>query len=861
MSKKFLSALLAVLMVISMVPMAAVAATDSTEVTAENAGALTAGSYKITQELTADLVVKSGEVNLQVDGKLTNSSGNTITVEKGATLTITGTGTIDNKTHQKAALQNNGTAILSGCTFSRSQEKGTSGNANENSWYTIDNAGTMTINAGTTVIPAGTVESPTGSYSSLIRSIGDESAATLTIKGGKFNGGVNTVKNDNNSVLFVEGGELKNTARYVIMNWNEATISGGTFSTSSDATCGAVQNVKNPANGEKSKGKLVISNGDFSAPSETPVIQSTTNATYKSTDITITGGTFSSDPFAVDSGITSTTHVSELVDGKYVVKPDTTKEELITKIEEAINADGAAPLNDTRTGADKVEVLVKEGTYKVTAAKNEPAAGAEDPADINVTVEAEELVGHQNAASPKSMGYWVGVKFPVVDDWTISAYKRDGQQSSASIDASDFTTEGDVTTLNGYYNVGDTSEEVTNSRVRPVWVTYKKGEQTVDVKFNVDLTGVEIVVPAKEPEEDGTLSEETKKDLTDAITAAATGSSKNDEETGEASKDVPTVSVGTIANGTVTIDKTIVGALKEAADDGDKNDVDLKIVGQGGAEATIPATTAKALDATKDLKPTVKAETTSDANVDTENLTADEATKAIVTQALESLGTDGKYVVTVTMEQESKLFTDPASCEIIVKVPVPNSDYDTVIHIGDDGKVTKEPAEKGGDEENGYFLTVTLNHLSQVFGAKSSEVSDIPVDPGELGAAAMPKVTYTKLADMTGAVNGVNGTINKEDVYNESGVLVVKNTSEATQRYIISVGPKATANSFNIAYVVKLEKNEQYVLQCQQTLAVKVVGVGMTTNLNEKFKMEDFDVDDWVNVTEAEDSYTGVTAD
>lgn len=861
MSKKFLSALLAVLMVVSMVPMAAVAATDSTEVTAENAGALTAGSYKITQELTADLVVKSGEVNLQVDGKLTNSSGNTITVEKGATLTITGKGTIDNKTHQKAALQNNGTAILSGCTFSRSQEKGTSGNANGNSWYTIDNAGTMTINAGTTVIPAGTVESPAGSYSSLIRSFGDESAATLTIKGGKFNGGVNTVKNDNNSVLFVEGGELKNTARYVIMNWNEATISGGTFSTSSDATCGAVQNVKNPTNGEKSKGKLVISNGDFSAPSGTPVIQSTTNATYKSTDITITGGTFSSDPFAADSGITSTTYVSELVNGKYVVKPDTTKEELITKIEEAINTNGAAPLNDTRTGADKVEVLVKDGTYKVTAAKNEPAAGAEDPADINVTVEAEELVGHQNAASPKSMGYWVGVKFPVVDGWTISAYKRDGQQSSASIDASDFTTEGDVTTLNGYYNVGDTSEEVTNSRVRPVWVTYKKGEQTVDVKFNVDLTGVEIVVPAKEPEEDGTLSEETKKDLTDAITAAATGSSKNDEETGEASKDVPTVSVGTIANGTVTIDKTIVGALKEAADDGDKNDVDLKIVGQGGAEATIPATTAKALDAAKDLKPTVKAETTSDANVDTENLTADAATKAIVTRALESLDAEGKYVVTVTMEQESKLFTDPASCEIIVKVPVPSSDYDTVIHIGDDGKVTKEPAEKGGDAENGYFLTVTLNHLSQVFGAKSSEVSDIPVDPGELGAAAMPKVTYTKLADMTGAVTGVNGTINQNDVYNESGVLVVKNTSEATQRYIISVGPKATANSFNIAYVVKLEKNEQYVLQCQQTLAVKVVGVGMTTNLNEKFKMEDFDIDDWVNVTEAENSYTGVTAD
>ncbi|WP_304583465.1 hypothetical protein [Acutalibacter muris] len=542
------------------------------------------------------------------------------------------------------------------------------------------------------------------------------------------------------------------------------------------------------------------------------------------------------------------------------------KDALVEKILEKMAADTTgAPLHDTRNESEETAVkdtaiadndLYTAGSYTVTAEKSATA-----DIDIDVDVAIEGLKGHQNAASPKSMGYWVGVKFPVVDGWTISAYKRDGQQSSASIDASDFTTEGDVTTLNGYYNVGDTSEEVTNSRVRPVWVTYKKGEQTVDVKFNVDLTGVEIVVPAKEPEEDGTLSEETTKELVAAINAAATGSSTNHEDTGEASKDVPTVSVGTIADGTVTIDKTIVGALKEAADDGDKNDVDLKIVGQGGAEATIPATTAKALDAAKDLKPTVKAETTEVANIDTENLTADAATKAIVTRALESLDAEGKYVVTVTMEQESKLFTDPASCEIIVKVPVPSADYDTVIHISENGEVTKEPAEKGGDAENGYFLTVTLNHLSQVFGAKSSEVSDIPVDPGELGAAAMPKVTYTELADMTGAVTGVNGTINQNDVYNESGVLVVKNTSEATQRYIISVGPKATANSFNIAYVVKLEKDEQYVLQCQQTLAVKVVGVGMTTNLNEKFKMEDFDIDDWVNVTEAENSYTGVTAD
>ena len=484
------------------------------------------------------------------------------------------------------------------------------------------------------------------------------------------------------------------------------------------------------------------------------------------------------------------------------------------------------------------------------------------PYDLDVNVAAKGLKGHQNADSPASMGYWVGVRFPVVDGWTITKYKRDKHAEVAIADA-DLTTDadGNKKTLNAYYNAGDASEDVENPRQRPVTVTYKKdgSEKTVDVKFLVKLAGVEIVVPAAKPEENGTLSEQTQKDITSAITAAATGSSENHEDT-EVADTQPTVSVKTATSGTVTINKEIVEALKEVAEDNATTNVDLKIVGNDGAEATIPATTAKTLDATKDLKPTVKAETTTDANVAIEGID-DEATKAIVTQALDSLGSDGKYVVTVTMEQDSKLFTDPASCEITVKVPVPSAEYDTVIHIGDDGNVTKEPATKGVNEDGSYFLTVTLNHLSQVFGAKSSEVSDIPVDPGELGAAAMPMVTYTKLADMTGAVTGVNGTINKDDVYNESGVLVVKNTSEATQRYIISVGPKATANSFNIAYVAKLEKNQQYVIQCQQTLAVKVVGVGMTTNLNEQFKMEDFDVDGWVNVTDAAASYPGVTAD
>ena len=113
------------------------------------------------------------------------------------------------------------------------------------------------------------------------------------------------------------------------------------------------------------------------------------------------------------------------------------------------------------------------------------------------------------------MGYWVGVRFPVVDGWTITKYQRDNH-AEAPITDKNLTTDadGNKKTLNAYYNVGDASVDVENPRQRPVTVTYKKAdsEKTVDVKFLVKLAGVEIVVPAAKPEEDGTLSEQTKKD-------------------------------------------------------------------------------------------------------------------------------------------------------------------------------------------------------------------------------------------------------------------------------------------------------------------------------------------------------------
>lgn len=182
-----------------------------------------------------DVVIPAGKtITLDLGGhKLTNVSGNTITNE--GTLTITGTGTVDNVTNGKAALVNYGTAALNGGNFTRSKEnpENNKNNGGGNSYYTIlnDKGATMTINEGVTV-------SNVGHFSSMIRNGGDGNTAavsTMTINGGTFSGGINTVENDENGVLTINGGDFSNTSQVVIMNWNKAAISDGTFEANASA--------------------------------------------------------------------------------------------------------------------------------------------------------------------------------------------------------------------------------------------------------------------------------------------------------------------------------------------------------------------------------------------------------------------------------------------------------------------------------------------------------------------------------------------------------------------------------------------------------------------------------------------------
>lgn len=306
MKRKLLSVLLTLCLAFSLLPTAALADGEGTPAPAEVPaavgtalpaavdGVITLGndSYVMSEDTTAFVNVPAGvTATLDLGGKtLTNKADeHTIIVENGATLTITGNGIVDNVSHGKAAIYNEGEVTLNGGTFERSAEKGTYspyGNGG-NSWYTIANYGTMEINTGVTVKNA-------GGYSSMIRNGGDVTAdCNLTIKGGNFTGGVNTVKNDSFGVLTINGGNFSNTAQYVIMNWNKAEITAGTFRTLDTAS--AVLFTSAYGGDANTVGKLTISGGEFKHASDTQEMIVDHYDASNSGTAAVTGGKFDAD--------------------------------------------------------------------------------------------------------------------------------------------------------------------------------------------------------------------------------------------------------------------------------------------------------------------------------------------------------------------------------------------------------------------------------------------------------------------------------------------------------------------------------------------------------------------------------------
>ncbi len=279
-------------------------------------------------------IAQDKNIILDLNGKkLTNVASHTIF--NNGTLTINGEGTVDNVTHGTAALYNKGTVVVNGGTFDRSEENGQNkGESGQNSWYTIKNVGTMTIKDGVTVQTAGN-NTALGKFSSLVSNGYFDSCdytankgidqPTLTINGGLFRGGLNTIKNDDRAKITIVNGTFTNYYQAVVMNHNVAEIKGGTFTAASDAdsetygiyNCGCAADID--------LGTLTVSGGTFTGATYAVADVSSQNATVNISDgkfagtkaaivksrsskasISISGGDFSSDPTAYLARYTGT---------------------------------------------------------------------------------------------------------------------------------------------------------------------------------------------------------------------------------------------------------------------------------------------------------------------------------------------------------------------------------------------------------------------------------------------------------------------------------------------------------------------------------------------------------------------------
>lgn len=527
MKRKLLSVLLTLCLAFSLLPTAALAEGEGAPAPAEVPaaagivlpeaadGVITldngayVGAYVMSGDTTATIKVPNGKnATLDLNGKtLTNKTGeHTIIVENGATLTITGNGIVDNVSHGKAAVYNEGTVTLAGGTFKRSAEKGTysSYSGNGNSWYTIANYGTMEINIGVTVKNA-------GGYSSMIRNGSDGVTANcyLTIKGGNFAGGINTVKNDRFGVLTINGGNFSNTAQYVIMNWNKAEITAGTFQTLDTAS--AVLFTSAYGSDANTVGNLTISGGEFKRASDTHEMIVDHYDASNSGTATVTGGKFDAD-------------ISKYIPTDYVQSADGTVEKLgETNAVAKVGDTYYKTLADAVAAADNNTVtLLKDVTADITI-----PAGKTMTLDLNgktlTNVNDHTILNNgnltitgtgkvDNISHAKGALYNKGTV--VVNGGTFDRSKENGKTSNDSGSNSWYTiknvgsmtihdgatvqTAGNNTTLgkfsslvsNGYFNAGD----YTNNRglEQPILTidggTFRGGLNTIKNDDHAKLT-------------------------------------------------------------------------------------------------------------------------------------------------------------------------------------------------------------------------------------------------------------------------------------------------------------------------------------------------------------------------------------
>ena len=114
-------------------------------------------------------------------------------------------------------------SVTTGASYATIADGASANNSGENSWYVVDNHGTLTIEENASV-------KATGLYSSLIRNMGTDSSNTakIYVKGGEMENQFIALKNDDFSELYVSGGTITSPEQ-AIQNWTKVEVTGGTL--------------------------------------------------------------------------------------------------------------------------------------------------------------------------------------------------------------------------------------------------------------------------------------------------------------------------------------------------------------------------------------------------------------------------------------------------------------------------------------------------------------------------------------------------------------------------------------------------------------------------------------------------------
>lgn len=470
-------------------------------------------TVKLLADAAEDVTVAEGKsLTLDLNGfTLTNVKGHTIT--NNGTLTITDssetkTGTVDNLTHGKGALVNAGTATLEGGTFERSNEAGKLSPYSNggNSWYTVQNKGVMTIKDGTTVKNAG------GFSSNLCNA--DDTNAKLVINGGTFAGGINAVKNGSNTKLEITGGTFSNASQYVVMNWSDATISGGTFT--AEGTAPSVLFTSSYGN---DKDSLKVTGGTFSG------VASMIHNYYDKDNrgnAAVSGGTFSGE-ISADCCAKDFTCIKNS-DGTYGVAQ---KGEEVKPSEDSKNSGSVATSGVTVDQGEQKKVAESASKAADNVKNVTIETGATETKIGDVTVDTTDKTNEVSAVVDAAKGENASVSVQLVVKAAQAAAVSDNISQTVSKDSTivPFELSVDmVTEVKAEDGTTTTATVPVRETAQPITVTIKVDPKSIadkNVMVARDHGGVvELIEPSKVNYQKGEITFETAKFSDYAVVAS-----------------------------------------------------------------------------------------------------------------------------------------------------------------------------------------------------------------------------------------------------------------------------------------------------------------------------------------------------